>query len=150
MQNRSPVEIADENSRKRAIIVIAGTIVFVVGQIFGGPWVPRGPGAASELTRTVMWSVNVIVLLLCLATGGGILNNREIRALVNDEVSRSNYRTSAIAGFWVAMTSALLLYLVPSFAGIAGKEAIYIVVTLSVAVASLSFAFLELRAHRDA
>jgi hypothetical protein len=44
----------------------------------------------------------------------------------------------------------MLLYLVPSFNAIGGKDAIYIVVTLSVAVASLSFAFLELRAHRDA
>jgi hypothetical protein len=97
-----------------------------------------------------MWSINVVVLLLCLATGGGILNDREIRALVNDEVSRANYRTSAIAGFWVAMISALLLYLIPAFAAIGGQDAIYIVVTLSVAIASLLFAYLELRAHRDA
>jgi O-antigen/teichoic acid export membrane protein len=151
MQGRSKVEIADERSRKRAIIVAAAAIVFVVAQVMGGPLFNHGPDAtAHHLTRTVMWSVNVVVLLLCLATGGGILNDREIRALVNDEVSRANYRTSVIAGFWVAMISSMLLYLIPAFAAIGGQDAIYIVVTLSVAIASLSFAYLELRAHRDA
>jgi len=146
----SPVEVADKMSRKRAIIVAAGTLVFVLGQIFGGPQFGRGAETAHHLTRTVMWTANVVLLLLCLATGGGLLNDREVRKLVNDEVSRANYHTSAIAGFWVAMISAMLLYLVPRFSTFGGQTAIYIVVTLSVAIASLSFAFLELRAHRDA
>lgn len=150
MDSRNLVEIADRNSRKRAIIVAAGAIVFVAGQALGGPAFTDHADKSLHLSRTIMWSVNVILLLAFLATGGGLLNNPQIRALVNDEVSRANYRTSAVTGFWVAMTSALVLYLVPAFAALTGKQTLYLVLTLSVAVASLMFAYLELRAHRDA
>jgi hypothetical protein len=97
-----------------------------------------------------MWTVNVILLLAFLATGGGILTNREIRALVNDEVSRLNYKTSVVAGFWVAMITALAIYLIPGLDHFTGRQAVYVMVTSSVAVASITFSYLELRAHRDA
>ena len=149
MQSRTPVEIADIRSRKRAIIVAAAAATFIVGQAFGGPVTGGRPETAAHLTRGLVWTVNVIVLLLCLATGGGILTDRGIRALVNDEVSRLNYKTSIVAGFWVAMTSALALYLIPALDRFTGREAVYIVVTASVTVTSLVFSFLELRANRD-
>ena len=150
MDSRNLVEIADKNSRKRAIIVAAGAIVFVAGQALGGPAFTNHADTSLYSARNVMWALNVVLLLAFLATGGGLLTNPQIRALVNDEVSRANYRTSVVAGFWVAMTSALALYLVPVFAALTGKQTLYLVLTLSVAVASLSFAYLELRAHRDA
>jgi len=150
MESRNLVEIADRNSRKRAIIVAAAAIVFVAGQAMGGPAFTDTADRALHNMRTGAWALNVVLLLAFLATGGGLLNNPQIRALVNDEVSRANYRTSIVAGFWVAMTSALVLYLVPAFATLTGRQTLYLVLTLSVAVASLSFAYLELRAHRDA
>ena len=150
MESRNLVEIADRNSRKRAIIVVAGAIVFVAGQALGGPAFSDTADKGLYNTRTIMWALNVVLLLAFLATGGGLLNNPQVRALVNDEVSRANYRTSVIAGFWVAMTSALGLYLLPAFAALTAKQTLYLVLTSSVAVASLTFAYLELRAHRDA
>lgn len=150
MESRDLVEIADKNSRKRAIIVAAGAIVFVAGQLLGGPAFRENADQSLYSARNIMWSVNVILLLAFLATGGGLLNNPQIRALVNDEVSRANYRVSVIIGFWVAMTSALVLYLVPAFAWMNAKQCLYSVLTLSVAITSLAFAYLELRAHRDA
>ena len=150
MESRDLVEIADRNSRKRAIIVAAAAIVFVAGQALGRPAFSDTADRALYNMRTGAWALNVVLLLAFLATGGGLLNNPQIRALVNDEVSRANYRTSIVAGFWVAMTSALVLYLVPVFATLTGRQTLYLVLTLSVAVASLTFAYLELRAHRDA
>jgi hypothetical protein len=150
MQSGTPVEIADRNSRRRAIIVAAGTIVFVAAQALGRGVFGTTTDTALYFSRNVMWSVNVILLLAFLATGGGILTNREIRALVNDEVSRANYKTSVVAGFWVAMVTALAIYLVPQLDHFTGRQAVYLVVTASVAVACLMFSYLELRAHRDA
>lgn len=150
MESRDLVEIADKNSRKRAIIVAAGAIVFVAGQLLGGPAFRDNADPSLYSARNIMWSVNVILLLAFLATGGGLLNNPQIRALVNDEVSRANYRASVIIGFWTAMISALVLYLVPAFAWMNAKQSLYSVLTLSVAITSLAFAYLELRAHRDA
>jgi hypothetical protein len=128
----------------------AAGIAFVLIHVVFRPYIGIGPETAEHLTRRVMWVVNVVVLLLGLSTGNGLLNNREIRALVNDEVSQSNYRTSVILGFWVAMVTALALYLSPNLLGFMGGDAIYTTVTFSVAVAVLKFAYLEYRAHRDA
>jgi hypothetical protein len=148
MQSGSPVEIADRVSRKRATIVAAGSIVFVLAQL---AWIPffGGPDTTVYLTRRVLWAVNVVGLLLLLATGGGLLNSSQIRALVNDEVSRSNSRTSANAGFWVAMITAMGMYLIPAFQSLSAQEIIHIIVSASVAAALLLFSYLEYRAHRD-
>jgi hypothetical protein len=150
MQSKTPVEIADRNSRNRAILVAAAVIVFVVGQLLGRGAFDGGVDEGLHMSRSIMWSVNVIFLLAFLATGGGILTRREIRRLVNDEVSRMNYRTSVVAGFWVAMISALAIYLIPTLKTFTGRQATYLVVTASVVIAASVFSYLELRAHRDA
>lgn len=147
MQSRTPVEIADQISRRRAFAIAIAAIVFLLIQLVTRPVFINGPHAPS--TKIDMWAVNAIVLLLLLATGGGLLNRRKIQALVNDEVSRANYRTSVIAGYWVAMTAAMGLYVVPRFNTLTADEAIYVIVTASIGVALLTFAWLEHRANRD-
>lgn len=149
MPEKTPVEIADVYSRKRPVIFGVATVLFLVIQIVTRPFFTVGPETAQYLTRQVMWSVNVIFLLLCLATGGGILSRRDIRALVNDEVSRSNYRTSAIAGFWVAMVTALGVFFLPVAESFTARQVVYVIVTSSTSIALLAFSYLELRAHRD-
>jgi drug/metabolite transporter (DMT)-like permease len=143
------VERADKISRKRAILIAAAGVVFVAGQILGHPFFDTGPSDL-QISRRIAWAVNAVLLLALLATGGGILNSREIRMLVNDEISRMNYKTSVIVGFWVAMTCALLLFAVPAFVSFTAHQAVYLIVTAAVATASLTFAWLEYRAHRDA
>jgi hypothetical protein len=144
------VEIADKISRKRSILIAAAAVVFIVSQVLGHPFFDTSGAPDLRVSRRIVWAVNAVLLLALLATGGGLLNRREIRYLVNDEVSRMNYRTSVIAGFWVAMTSAMLLFAVPAFASFTAHQAVYVIVTLAVTVASLAFAYLEYRAHRDA
>jgi hypothetical protein len=149
MQSRTPVEIADIYSRKRAILVAVAAVVFFVAQVIVRPFADGWPGSPSHSARSLMWALNAILLLALLATGGGILNRREISVLVNDEVSRNNYRTSVVAGFWAAMVSAMGLYFLPSFEKFAAVGAIFVIVTASIVVALLAFSYLELRAHRD-
>jgi hypothetical protein len=149
MQSKTPVEIADKLSRRRAAGVAIAAAVFILVQVATNPFFVGGPDTAPH-ARPGMWAVNAVALLLLLATGGGFVWKGQIRALVNDEVSRSNYKTAVVAGFWVAMTTALGLYLLPVFRDFTSREAIYLIVTASVAVALLTFSYLELRAHRDA
>ena len=150
MQSKSTVEIADIYSRKRAIIVAAAAIVFFVAQVIVRPFADGWPGSPAHSGRSAMWALNAILLLAFLATGGGLLNKKEISVLVNDEVARDNYRTSVVAGFWVAMTTAMGLYFLPSFESFKASGAIFVIVTASIVVALLTFSYLELRAHRDA
>lgn len=150
MPLETPVEIADRYSRKRAVIVAVGALAFLAIHVALGPFFADGLGTARHATVGTMWAVNAIVLLAVLATGGGLLNSAQIRSLVNDEVSQSNYKTSVVAAYWVAMTAAMGLYIVPRFQAITARDAVYVIVTSSLGVALLTFSYLEYRAHRDA
>lgn len=147
MPSKSTVEIADRLSRKRAVGVAAAALVFFIIQVTLRPFTSRSviPG----LPTLDMWAINAIVLLALLATGGGIVNRRDLRRLINDEVSQLHYKSAVILGFWVAMVVAMGLYLVPGFATLTARDAAYLVVTPSVVFALVAFSWLELRAHRD-
>lgn len=149
MQSKSPVEIADRVSRRRAGGIAAAAAVFLIVQVIARPFFGSALDTAHRATVD-MWAINAGVLLLLLATGGGLLLNRQVRSLVNDEVSRSHYRTAVGAGYWVAMVTAMGLYVLSGFTTVTGREAVYLIVTSSLAVALLAFSYLEYRAHRSA
>jgi hypothetical protein len=148
VHSRSTIDIADRMSRRRAIGLGIAALVFLGVQLVGRPFFVDGPVSASR-GKMDMWALNAVLLLVCLAIGGGLFNRTELRVLVNDEVSQMHYRTSVLAAFWVAMILGMLLYLLPQFAGLTGREAVYLLVTASVGVALLAFSWQELRAHRD-
>lgn len=147
--SRTTIEIADRYSRKRAVIVAVAAIVFFLVYVVIQPFLAGNPPTAHFLRGETMWAINAFFLLAMLATGGGILNNRRIRALVNDEVSKTNSRTSVAAGYWVGMTTAMIIYVVPALSRMSAREAIFFIVTATVVVSLLAFSYLELRAHRD-
>jgi hypothetical protein len=149
MPSQTPVEIADRMSRKRAGLMVAAAVVFLVSAV-ARPLLSGGLDAAHH-ERLDLWAINAVVLLAVLATGGtGILNSRRIRSLVHDEVSRSHYRTAIVAGYWAAMTAAMSLFAWPGAGAVGARTAIYVIVSAGIAVALFAFAGLELRAHRDA
>jgi hypothetical protein len=148
MQSQTPVELADRVSRGRAFVMVVVAAIFVVVQVIGRPFFRQGPDASD--VQANFWALNVVVLLLFLATGGGLLRNRQLRTLLNDEVSNGNRAAGIVAGYWVAMATAMLLYIVPAVRDLTMRQTIYLVVSPSVVVALLAFAFLEYRAHRDA
>ena len=150
MQSKSIVDRADQISRKRAIAVALAAGVFLVIQVVTRPVFNNNPETAAHLSRIVMWAVNALALLLLLYTGGGLANKSEIRALVNDEVTRAHSKSAVAVGYWVAMVIAMGLYAYAGDNKLTGREAIYLIVTPSVAIALLTFSWLELRAHRDA
>jgi hypothetical protein len=141
------VETADRYARKRAVLAIVAALAFLGIQLVARPAAFAADGAPD--TRVDWWAVNAIVLLGVLATGGGLLNGRRVRALVHDELSRSHLRTAVVQGYWVAMGLGLVLYLAPWFRGLTSREAVYLIVTASLVVPLLTFAWLERRALRD-
>src|SRR5438105_278492 len=133
MQKESTVEIADRVSRKRAIGVAAAAGAFLVIQVIARPFF-LGVAAVPH-PRMEAWAINAIVLLALLATGGGLINRREIRSLVNDEVARSNYKSAVNVGYWVAMVVAMAVYFVPGLDNRPAREAVYLIVTPSIGIA---------------
>ena len=148
MQSKSPVELADQVSRRRAIAVALAAAVFLIIQIVTRPVFNSEPETA-HLSRVIMWAVNAAALLLLLFTGGGLAQKKEIRALVNDEVTRMHYKSAVATGYWTAMIIAMGLYALSGYRNLTAREAIYLIVTPSVGLALLAFSWLELRAHRD-
>lgn len=145
MPPSNPVEFADHLSRRRPFGVAVAALYFVTIQPFVHP--SFGPG--DSRARGFGWAFNAAVLLLLLTPINGIVWGRRIRELVNDEVARAHARTALSAGFWLAMTVALVLFALPASGPMAARQAIYLVVTPAVAGALLLFAWLEWRAFRD-
>ena len=146
---QSPVEVADKVSRKRALAVAIAAGVFLLIQVVTRPVFNSEPDTA-HLSRLIMWALNAAALLLLLYTGGGLMQKREIRALVNDEITRANSRSAVNVGYWIAMTIAMGLYALAGYRDLTAREAIYLIVTPSVGIALLAVSWLELRAPRDA
>jgi hypothetical protein len=149
MQPQNAVEFADQLSRRRAIGTAAATLVFLGVQLVARP-VFRSDGSVSTGLPAYMWVANAVVLLLFLLPAGGFIWGRRVRELVNDEVSRSNSRAAQAIGFWLAMLLAFALYVLPASQGFTAREVAYVIITPTVGITPLAFAWLESRAHRDA
>jgi hypothetical protein len=147
MQPQNAIDFADRISRRRMIGSATAALVFLGVQVVARPvFLPEGQVTGP---RSYMWAINAGILLLLLLPIGGFIFGGRIRALVNDEVSRSNSRTAAASSFWLAMAIALLVHALPSSATLSAREATYLIVTPVSILAPLLFAWLEFRAHRD-
>ncbi len=146
MQPSSNVEIADRKSRKRAWVAGAAAIAFLLNAVLRP--LLLGDIAPRTYERIDWWALNAIVVLLVLATGGGVILKRDIRDLMNDEIARAHLRTSLIVGYWVAMPIALAIYFAPRLREIPARVAMYALVSASAGLALLTFSILEVRAHR--
>ena len=149
MEPKLAVEIADRMSRKRSVVVAIAAGAFLAVQLIARPFFIAGPEAARH-TQINFWAINALALLLALATGGGLLNRRQLRVLVNDEIARAHRQSAIVAGFWVAMTAAMILLALQGFYPFTGQEVAYITVTSSLLAALFVFSWLEFRAHRHA
>ena len=97
-----------------------------------------------KIAAYVVWS---IVLLAFIGTGGGYLQSKAVRAVLNDEVTVANRRTAMVTGYWVSMLVAIGCYLLSLFQLVTAREVIHIVLTAGVATALINFAVLERRAQ---
>src|SRR5687767_7806758 len=107
MTPKTTVELADKISRKRAWLIGAAALAFVAN-VAGQAWLQRIVNVTT--TRLDWWLIHAVVMLLIVATGGGLLIQPRVRALMNDEVAKSHFATGMITGFWVAMVAAMGIY----------------------------------------
>ena len=144
MTEHSDVETADRLSRRRSRLLPVMAIVFIAGQaVYFGE---AEPLRTVDTVRIGAWLVWALALLLLLATGGGFLRRKSVRALMEDDVTRDNRRRGVALGFWAAMLSAIAVYALTMVEPVAAREAVHIVLTTGIGAALLRFAFLERRA----
>jgi hypothetical protein len=95
----------------------------------------------------ILWSNN---LLAFIGTGGGWIQPRAVRTILNDETTIAHRRQATTLGFWAAIGAALGSYVVTLFEPVTAREAIHAVLSVGIVTALLNFAFLERRAQADA
>jgi hypothetical protein len=87
------------------------------------------------------------VILAGLVTGGFWFRSREVRELMNDEVTKATRASALTWGFTMAIVAATALFALASFApgGATAREAIHVIASAGLVTALLRFAFLERR-----
>ena len=145
MHDLQDVEAADRMGRKRSQIFFVLAMVFFAGQT---AYFASSPATRDSHARVGAWVILVVLILMLLATGGFLLRGRKVRDLLNDETSRLNRLASQALGFWVAIITALALYIESIFDPLTFNEGVHVIVTLGVGAALISFAVRERMAHR--
>ena len=137
---------AERLSRRRARMVTVLAIFYVAQQVsfFQSP-----PGERLvDHFRIGAWAAMSIVLLAALMTGGFWLRKPELRAMMNDELSRAHRADGLATGFVLAMASGIILYVAGTVTPITDREAIHIIVSVGIGTALIRFGFLERRSDR--
>jgi hypothetical protein len=148
MMTASDVERAERLGRQRARMMPFLGVMFVLQQgSYFAARIQEGTRAVDHV-RIGAWLILSIVLLLGIATGGGWIQSREVRQLLNDEVTRANRAAAMQLGFLAAMVTAIAVYLIVQFEPVSAAETVHLVVTIGIAAALLRFGQLERRAHR--
>ena len=150
MNQRSVSERADMLSRRRARLLPVLAIIYITQQasyitMRSGP--PARPVDAMKISA---WLVMSAVLLAAIATNGFWLQPREIRSMIDDEVTRANRSDAMRFGFVFAMLTCIVVYFITMFEPVNGRDPVHIVMSDGLGAALLRWGWLERRAHRDA
>ncbi len=106
MVEATMAEQAERLSRRRARMLPVLAIFYIAQQVsfFSSPMGDR----AVDHFKIGAWVVMSIVLLVALVTGGGWIRPRQVRAILNDETSRSHRADALGTGFVVAMVTGII------------------------------------------
>lgn len=136
------IDKAERAGRRRARVVTASAVVFL-------STLAASQSGMSDVEHVQMlaWVAWGAMLLLILAGGGGWMQTRAVRALLNDDVTRDHRQRSLAVGFWFAMGTAALIFVVDRYKPFAAQEGARIILTFGIAAALLWFGKLERRAY---
>jgi hypothetical protein len=149
MSQRSVSERADLLSRRRARMLPALAIIYITQQA-SYIAIKSGPAhRAVDQVKISAWLVLSAVLLAAIATNGFWFQPREVRSMIDDEVTRANRSDAMRFGFIFAMLTCIAIYFVTMFEPVNGRDAVHVVMSDGLGVALIRWGWLEYRAHRD-
>jgi hypothetical protein len=146
MQALSNAETAEKLNRRRARMLPVLALFVIVQQAAFYTSVDRMRPV--DMVRNGGWLLLVAVILAGLLTGGFWRRSREVRQLMNDEVTRANRDNALVWGFTAAIAAGIVLYAIESFTpdAASAREVIHVIVSAGLVTALLRFGFLERRA----
>ena len=149
MVDRSVSEKADFLSRRRARSLPFLAVIYVAQQASYLTIAPGPAHRAVDQVKISAWLVLSAVLLAALATNGFWLQPREVRSIIDDEVSKSNRSDAMRFGFVFAMLTCIAIYFITMFEPVSGRDAVHIVMSDGLGAALLRWGWLERIAHGD-
>jgi len=141
-----PIQAADALSQRRARMTIPFALIFLIQQaaFFSKPLDTR----VVSLVRLGGWTALALVILGALTTGGFWFKPREVRALIEDEITRAHRADALSLAFVLAMLTGIALFVLQVFVPIDTPIAIHLILSVGFAAALLRFGMLERRAHK--
>ena len=145
----SGVEAAERFQRLRRRRLLVLTSLFLALQFVFPSGSGDNPGLplAGEI-KLPAFLVSAVALLVMMSVPGGVLILRKQRAAFNDELTRRHRAGGYVGGFLTALATAAVMYFQSMVQTVTAREALHVVITLSVAVTVLVFVVLEERAER--
>src|SRR5690242_12338010 len=123
------IEQADKLSRRRARLFPILAIMLITQQLSFLTTAEHGlPLRSVDMLKISAWVVLVLVLLAALVTGGGWFRGREVRELMNDELTRENRRKALSIGFIVAIVTGVVCYVTATYEATDARYAIHVIV----------------------
>jgi len=150
MNQRTVSERADFLSRRRARILPVLAILYLTQQ---ASYITMRSGPAArpvDAMKISAWLVLSAVLLAAIATKGFWLQPREVRSMIDDEVTRANRSDAMRFGFVFAMLTCIVVYFITMFEPVNGRDAVHIIMSDGLGAALIRWGWLERRAHKDA
>jgi len=132
---------AERLSRRRARMLPVLAIFYLAQQVafFNSP-----PGERLvDHFRVGAWAMMSAVLLAALVTGGFWRRSPELRAMLNDELSRAHRADALRIGFILAMLAGIILYVAGTAVPMSDREVIHIIVSVGIGAALVRFGILE-------
>lgn len=145
----SVAEKADYLSSRRARMLPALAVIYITQQASYITLQQDAAHRSVNMAKISAWLVLSAVLLAALATKGFWLQSRELRALIDDEVTRANRNDAMRFGFIFAMLTCIVVYFITMFEPVNGRDAVHIVMSDGLGAALIRWGWLERVAHRN-
>lgn len=147
MNQRTTAEQADFLSRRRARMLPLLAAIYLTQQ---ASFFLAGDGDRTvDHVKVGAWLLLSLVLLAALTTKGFWFNRREVRDMIDDEVTRAHRGDALGWGFIVSTLTGVALYFVAMIEPVTPREVIHLIVSLGLGAAIIRFGMLEMRAIKD-
>ena len=139
----SDAELAERLNRRRARMLPILGLFFIIQQI--AYWSNPPAERIVDHVRMGAWAAMALVILFVVATGGFWRRSAAVRAMINDEQTRSNRNAAMSAGFITSMLAGIALYVFQAALQLSAGETIHLIVSTGLIVLLLRFTMLERR-----